>query len=522
MSLAVRDSSGRKGRELHTTTARPAATRLATYPNPVLALPTTPATRTTCASCLRTDFDTPVTPCSACRAAYYCSKACQRLSWNRVHRQECPALRAVPAGRELPTPVRALLQVVVRKDAWHEVSRLEGNEGGFRAEAGRWGDLRLQGEMVRRVLGRDPEWVGGGDVVGKYAAAMCKLLTNMFNVHDPDFNYDAVFLDTSLAMANHSCVPNASVHIYGRTAILVSDRAIAKDEEITISYTNPSYPLAQRRQDLAKYHFECTCPRCADDLSPYAAAALHPLPEMDSFSLARLPHDKVPSVPGGTSLQAEIYEKLAPLQGDPTRARLRQEYRICEPLIGFGQWASLAPFLEECLGYYLTRGPVEALLITALSACRAHPITHTPFSPYRLKGALAVVRALSSATADPAHYKSRIASIADTTGAAGAVDVDLLIDVDPIAMSRMVLYMINFYLPVTQEESWPLAVQARQALAEIKEYSSWGEGGAREGMERWEGGERDAEWMAVWRRMVGLVDGFAELGARLIVADFGA
>ena len=59
----------------------------------------------------------------------------------------------------------------------------------------------------------------------------------MFNVHDPDFGLDAVFLHPALAMANHSCVPNASAHISGRAAILVSERDIAEGEEVTISYT---------------------------------------------------------------------------------------------------------------------------------------------------------------------------------------------------------------------------------------------------------------------------------------------
>lgn len=65
----------------------------------------------------------------------------------------------------------------------------------------------------------------------------------MFNVHDPDFGYNAVFLDGGLAMANHSCIPNASAHIHGRKAVLVSERAIAAGEEVTISYTGIS-PLS--------------------------------------------------------------------------------------------------------------------------------------------------------------------------------------------------------------------------------------------------------------------------------------
>ena len=188
-------------------------------------------------------------------------------------------------------------------------------------------------------------------------------------------------------------------------------------------------------------------------------------------------------------------------------------------MITSNQWASLIPFLNDCLSHYLSDSPVEALLITALSATRAHPVSHTPFSPYRLKGALALVRALCSATADPSAYKARVQAIADRTGAEG-IDVVLLREVDPIAMARMVLFMVTHYLPATQEEDWPLAVQVRQTVEEVRGYP-WGGDGAKEGMERWEKGERDEVWMGVWRRMVSLVDGFAELGARLITADLG-
>lgn len=73
----------------------------------------------------------------------------------------------------------------------------------------------------------------------------------MFNVHDPDFGLDAVFLHPALAMANHSCVPNASAHIHGRTAILVSERDIAEDDEVTISYTGISLPQPSRRERRA-------------------------------------------------------------------------------------------------------------------------------------------------------------------------------------------------------------------------------------------------------------------------------
>ena len=66
----------------------------------------------------------------------------------------------------------------MRKEVWGAVvGGLVGHEGEFRRDRGGrvWGDLRLQGEMVRMLLGGEREWVGGGDVVGKYAVAMCKV-----------------------------------------------------------------------------------------------------------------------------------------------------------------------------------------------------------------------------------------------------------------------------------------------------------------------------------------------------------
>lgn len=171
MPLAVRTNS--RGRALYATSPHAPAARLATYSSPLLAIPTASARHTTCASCLRNDR--PVTACTGCRDASYCSKQCQRVAWKESHKLECPALGSVPAGRDLPTPVRALLRVVVRGDAWGVVLGLVGNEDAFRREKGRWEDLRLQGGMVRRLLGKDPAWVGGGDVVEKYAVVMCKV-----------------------------------------------------------------------------------------------------------------------------------------------------------------------------------------------------------------------------------------------------------------------------------------------------------------------------------------------------------
>ena len=85
-------SSPTRGRTLKTTRAFPAGSLIATFNNPLLALPDGPSMRTTCNFCLRTA--SPETPkmlaCTACKSVFYCSKNCQRLHWKSgVHKAEC-------------------------------------------------------------------------------------------------------------------------------------------------------------------------------------------------------------------------------------------------------------------------------------------------------------------------------------------------------------------------------------------------------------------------------------------------
>jgi len=210
--------------------------------------------------------------------------------------------------------------------------------------------------------------------------------------------------------------------------------------------------------------------------------------------------------------------------------RLRAEYKICSPLIKTSLWAMLPPsFLTDCLTYYLSReAHTESLLLTCLAACRIHPFTHpNPANPYRLKGALALCRALSNATADRSVYASSLRAVYTRTKKVAAtsardVDVDLLVDLDAVATGRMLFDMLEHYVPVTQLDDWPLAVQVREGREAVRGIP-WGlDAASRKVMEQWESREGgDEAWLGIWRRMVDLLDGLAELGARMVVADFG-
>lgn len=66
--------------------------------------------------------------------------------------------------------------------------------------------------------------------------------TNSFDRTDVDTGQAGIFLHPTLAMANHSCIPNAVVSFSGRQAFLRAELPIKKGDEVTISY-------------IGKYHF---------------------------------------------------------------------------------------------------------------------------------------------------------------------------------------------------------------------------------------------------------------------------
>lgn len=60
--------------------------------------------------------------------------------------------------------------------------------------------------------------------------------TNSFDRTDVDTGQAGIFLDPTLAMVNHSCVPNANVSFLKRKAFLRAEAPIKEGDEITISY----------------------------------------------------------------------------------------------------------------------------------------------------------------------------------------------------------------------------------------------------------------------------------------------
>lgn len=63
---------------------------------------------------------------------------------------------------------------------------------------------------------------------------------NSFRITDASGDEIGIGFDPLLGMANHSCVPNASLEFDGRCAVLTALTHIEEGEEITISYIGQS------------------------------------------------------------------------------------------------------------------------------------------------------------------------------------------------------------------------------------------------------------------------------------------
>lgn len=158
-----------KGRALiSTVTLAPGATILIT--TPLLLLPSLSLLPSLCTHCLA-----PGSPraCTRCHSAYYCGAACQRAHWRAVHSAECKPLAQVRAtGRgDLPTPVRLLMQALLKEDIRSALGPLEGNIRALRDEGGkRWADIEVMALGACGCSG-----LGTGGVLTRACELMCKV-----------------------------------------------------------------------------------------------------------------------------------------------------------------------------------------------------------------------------------------------------------------------------------------------------------------------------------------------------------
>lgn len=146
---------------------------------PLLLLPTVSYLNIVCSYCLR-----PGNPraCSRCHAASYCDATCQAAAWKAIHSRECKVLRQgikdEDRRRRLPTPTRALIQAVLRKEIGDGLEGLEGHVLEKKAAEGdEWKDIEIMAMAACAFSGKGT----AEDDIRKAAEMLCKVKSRMAN-----------------------------------------------------------------------------------------------------------------------------------------------------------------------------------------------------------------------------------------------------------------------------------------------------------------------------------------------------
>ena len=95
------------------------------------------------------------------------------------------------------------------------------------------------------------------------------MITNAFRATLADDTPVGLCFEPALALANHSCIPNAVVVFDGRSVALRASKVILKGEQVFISYITATEDRSSRQKDLKqRYFFSCQCEKCNKAESP--------------------------------------------------------------------------------------------------------------------------------------------------------------------------------------------------------------------------------------------------------------
>ncbi|KAK1246924.1 hypothetical protein MKX08_000726 [Trichoderma sp. CBMAI-0020] len=500
---------------------------------PLLLLPTVSCLNSVCSYCLR-----PGNPraCSRCHAASYCDATCQAAAWKAVHSRECKVLRQgikdEDRRRRLPTPTRALIQAVLRKEIGDGLEGLEGHVLEKKAAEGdEWKDIEIMAMAACAFSGKGT----AEEDIRKAAEMLCKIQNNSFQRFDPDLGVIGLFLEPTLAMANHSCIPNAAVQFIGRNALLIAENPIRAGDEIELAYTFYADPLPKRREALAHYKFVCQCLRCRDNLNVYQVAAISPTVNLNSQSLvpdvSKFRHHPATSNSSKQSIinqYGESADSIVNALGDigsPSERRklLKSECQKRKALVHEQLWA-VTPLPDILFRISMLYGEEEnfalALPVACLIATACDPYQYTsPFHPIRLSGLFTMANFLTHTAATTAFLENSNTPVSRTAVLEQKIEQTLR-EIDQVSLCQMLLIMVLKYSPSKYSAKMDLAVKAQALLDDIEKLA---------------GREQEASLIDEWRRdpnseksqaffefaVVKQVDALASLGKEVLERDFG-
>ncbi|TDZ30213.1 Histone-lysine N-methyltransferase ASHR1 [Colletotrichum spinosum] len=513
----IRGHKGGKkgGRSIHATRPFIPGDVIARFNDPAIVIPLSHHALQSCNYCLKRETQIghggKLRACTGCKTVAYCGPVCQKAHWTHVHKLECKGFQILHKGKPvdrpywIPTPIRAAAQVMLRPQALLQFEGLEGHVEEWRKK--NVTDMKLQAHGVVRCLGLaiTPEKLEDAFRV------LCKIQTNAFSSTVEDLENGGIFVDTTLAMVNHSCIPNALVFFDGRTATLRATGRIAAGQEINISYIDETQPKVKRQAALSSYHFDCACYKCQHDIDEYQVAMSTYTPELNHLSVMQ-DGDRFKHPPGGGKpdlvqrtevlrLSSVIPDSPNNLESQAKHAYLRKAYKTGSYFVKTGKWA-LEPFAQvvDDASFYFAKDretPECALAVACLSAYEAHPFKHpVPFQNERLEGLCAVALALSNTAPSP----ERLVKLARTMAAKKkfpAESVKFLENLDHVSFCQMVLSLIDACVTLVSSADWEILVLAKKMLEDIESLP---------------GREKENSLITAWRRSPKEMEGFCKYG----------
>lgn len=154
-------------------------------PEPFAVIPENSVLETHCYYCFK---DGKLSRCSGCGAVKYCGTSCQKTSWKRHHKIECPAFKDIKEQGHgvLPTVVRAVIRVLQHHKTGLKLDpkwvELVSHHAEFMADIDRRENVLLQSRMAVKYANLPSE------MVSVATAILCRVSCLKFRV-TTHYNY---------------------------------------------------------------------------------------------------------------------------------------------------------------------------------------------------------------------------------------------------------------------------------------------------------------------------------------------
>ncbi|KAL1131643.1 hypothetical protein AAG570_011256 [Ranatra chinensis] len=210
--------------------------------------------------------------CSGCQYVRYCDRGCQKVGWTD-HKSECPLLRKLPHGRNIPNSARLIAKIIMKlkrggdremglyaKNKYRVFRDLMSHYSDIKEDLKKQEHIISLYEVLKEYLGEE-SLPNSAEFLGLYG----RVVVNSFNILDVEMASIGTGIYLGASTIDHSCEPNAvatftgtKIHIRALQDFLIYDWS-----KIRISYIDLLKTSKERIEDLmAQYYFLCDCARC--------------------------------------------------------------------------------------------------------------------------------------------------------------------------------------------------------------------------------------------------------------------